>query len=106
MKIIIRRDEPVSDYTGNLFQPGNLPGDFNPQIAVSPHAYSGWYVAPQPSIGLAWTPGFKDGILGKITGEGKTVIRAGYSLRRFTEPQQYFWNQATDYGACISSSST
>jgi len=24
---------------------------------------------------------------------------AGYSLRRFTEPQQYFWNQATNYGS-------
>ena len=33
-----------------------------------------------PSIGVAWTPKVKGGILGKILGEDKTVIRAGYSI--------------------------
>src|SRR5204862_2981325 len=48
-----------------------------------------WYVAPQPAIGFAWSPhALKN-----------TVVRGGFSLRRFTEPQQYFWNQASDYGA-------
>ena len=27
------------------------------------------------------------------------MVRGSFSLRRFTEPQQYFWNNATDYGA-------
>ncbi len=27
------------------------------------------------------------------------MIRAGFSLRRFTEPYQYFWDNASDYGS-------
>jgi hypothetical protein len=84
---------------GQLFAPGVLGGDMNPQLAAHSHLYNPWRITPQPSIGIAWTPGSKEGIAGKLTGGGKTVIRAGYSLRRFTEPQQYFWNQGTDYGA-------
>ncbi len=83
---------------GMLFQPGVLNGDFSPNITARAHAYNGWKVTPQPQVGLAWTPGFKDGVLGKMLGE-KTVIRTGFSLRKYTEPQQYFWNQATNYGS-------
>jgi hypothetical protein len=84
---------------GDLFAPGVLGGDMDPQLVARAHQYQPWDVTPQPSIGLAWSPGARDGIPGKLTGGGKTVIRAGYSLRRFTEPQQYFWNQATNYGS-------
>lgn len=83
---------------GDLFAPGVLGGNNDPMLIARPHQYNPWDVSPQPSIGLAWAPDFKEGFAGKLTG-GKTVIRAGYSLRRFTEPQQFFWNQATDYGA-------
>ena len=83
---------------GELFAPGVLSGDTNPQLVARAHQYKPWHISPQPSIGIAWSPGAKDGIAGKLTG-GKTVIRAGYSLRDFTEPQQYFWNQATNYGS-------
>jgi hypothetical protein len=31
-----------------------------------------------PRISVAWNPNFKSGLLGKLAGEGKTVIRAGY----------------------------
>jgi len=84
---------------GRLFSPGTLGGDSNPTLVARSHQYNAWNVSPQPAIGIAWTPGYKEGILGKLAGNGKTVIRAGYSLRRFTEPQQYFWNQATNYGS-------
>ncbi len=83
---------------GMLFRPGVLPGDMNPAIRANPHAYNGWKVTPQPQVGIAWKPGYKNGLLGKVFGD-RTVVRTGFSLRRFTEPQQYFWNQATDYGA-------
>jgi hypothetical protein len=34
-----------------------------------------------PRIGLAYSPGAKDGILGKLTGgPGKTSVRAGYGI--------------------------
>jgi hypothetical protein len=84
---------------GDLFSPGALGGDANPLLVARGHQYNPWDISPQPSIGIAWSPGFKEGIAGKLAGGGKTVIRAGYSLRRFTEPQQYFWNQATNYGS-------
>jgi len=83
---------------GNLFQPGKLGGEMNPNITARAHAYSGWNVSPQPQVGVAWRPSYKSGLGGKLFGQG-TVVRAGFSLRRFTEPQQYFWNQATNYGS-------
>jgi hypothetical protein len=83
----------------NLFNPGSLKGDMNPQITQLAQAYNNWNVAPQPALGFAWNPKFDSGFLSKLTGGDKTVIRAGYSLRKFTEPQQYVWNQASDYGS-------
>jgi hypothetical protein len=32
-----------------------------------------------PRIAVAWTPNYKSGFLGKLVGEGKTVLRGGYS---------------------------
>jgi hypothetical protein len=83
---------------GNLFKPGQLGGDMNPNITARAHAYSGWNVSPQPQVGIAWRPDYKSGLGGKLLGQG-TVVRGGFSVRRYTEPQQYFWNQATNYGS-------
>ena len=33
-----------------------------------------------PSVGLAWSPSSNDGVLGKLVGAKKTVIRTGYSI--------------------------
>src|SRR6266487_2131371 len=52
----------------------------------------------QPSIGLAWNPNYSDGLLGKLFAGGNTVIRAGFAIKRFTEPYQYFWNSASNHG--------
>lgn len=84
---------------GNLFNPGSLKGDMNPMISVNPHPYNDWNVSPQPAIGIAWNPHSSAGFLSKLLGGDNTVIRAGFSLRKFTEPQQYVWNQASDYGS-------
>jgi hypothetical protein len=83
----------------NLFNPGSLQGDMDPQIAQISQAYNNWNVSPQPALGIAWNPKFDNGLLGKLAGGDKTVVRAGYSLRKFTEPQQYVWNQASDYAS-------
>jgi hypothetical protein len=84
----------------NLFSPGSLKGDQNPPLLTqNAHPYNAWNVAPQPAIGIAWNPSRGDGFLGKMMGGDRTVIRAGFSLRKFTEPQQYVWNQASDYGS-------
>lgn len=84
---------------GNLFNPGSLQGTDNPTIDAHPHAYSGWNVAPQPAFGFAWNPKDVNGYLGRLLGEGKTVIRGGFNLRNFTMPQQYFWDNASAYGS-------
>ena len=83
----------------NLFNPGVLNGTMDPELTQNSAPAKPWYVTPQPAIGIAWNPRFDSGLLSKITGIDKTVVRVGFSLRRFTEPQQYFWNQASDYGA-------
>lgn len=84
---------------GNLFMPGTLTGPANGGIiAPQGHQYNAWNVSPQPEVGVAWTPQFSEGLLGKLVGgSGSTVIRAGYGIRRFTEPYQYFWDTAADY---------
>ena len=83
----------------NLFNPGVLNGTMTPTLTQNSSPAKPWYVTPQPALGIAWNPHGGDGTFGRLLGGDKTVIRAGFSLRRFTEPQQYFWNQASDYGA-------
>jgi hypothetical protein len=83
---------------GNVFKPGVLTGDQNPTYVANGHQYHGWYVTPQPTIGLAWNPAYSEGFLGKLFGGSDTVIRAGFDIKRFTEPYQYFWNSATNHG--------
>ncbi len=83
----------------DLFHPGTLRGNPNPTLKATPRAYDPYHVTPQPAFGFAWNPRQLPGFLGKLAGEGKTVIRAGYSLRRFTEPYQYYWNNVSDQGS-------
>ncbi len=84
---------------GDIFKPGVLNGDPNPVLSARAHQYQPWNVSPQPAIGIAWSPKqVGPGFWKKLVGNDELVIRAGYSLRRFTEPQQYFWNNASDYG--------
>ena len=94
---------PLADFYGpsgvnNLFNPGVTIGTNNPAYVAQAHQYGSWNVTPQPTIGIAWNPDYSDGLLGKIMGGSKTVIRAGFDLKRFTEPNQYFWNFGTNHG--------
>lgn len=84
---------------GHLFEPGSLTGDQNPAITSQDEPYKPWKVTPQPAFGFAWNPKVTDGIWKGILGGENTVIRGGFALRRFTEPYQYFWDFATDYGS-------
>ena len=83
---------------GDIFQPGNLGGNMNPVYVASSHQYKPWHISPQPALGLAWNPNIRHGVLGALFGGHKTVVRIGYSLRRYTEPYQYFWNAASNMG--------
>ncbi len=84
---------------GNLFKPGVLTGDQNPEITSQPQPYKPWKVTPQPAFGFAWNPKPADGMWKTLLGADSTVVRGGFALRRFTEPYQYFWDFATDYGS-------
>ena len=85
---------------GQLFKQGasTLSTNTNPQYVASSHQYAPWNVTPQPTLGVAWNPNYSSGFLGRFLGGGKTVIRAGFDIKRFTEPYQYFWNNATNRG--------
>lgn len=68
--------------TGNLFKPGTLTGTpptFR-QLKKGERAYPMDWNNVSPSIGMAWTPNARGGLLRTITGQtGDFVVRAGYS---------------------------
>jgi hypothetical protein len=84
---------------GNLFNPGSLTGEADPSISVNPHAYKPWHVSPQPQVGFAWNPNVASGPFAKLFGGHATVIRGGFGLKKFTEPYQFYWDAASDYGS-------
>jgi len=55
---------------------------FEPIGAVGGHPkypFNPYYGGFSPRVALAWNPKFQSGILGRITGNGKTVIRGGFA---------------------------
>jgi Carboxypeptidase regulatory-like domain len=82
----------------NIFQPGASSGVQNPQYTTSGHKYNSNLVLPQPQVGFAWNPSVSDGFLGKVFGAGKTVIRASYTFKNYTEGGQNFWAGASNSG--------
>ncbi len=54
-----------------------VPGDPGIPSTLAPTRYNNW----APRVGIAYSPGFKDGLLSKLTGgPGKTSIRAAYGI--------------------------
>jgi hypothetical protein len=43
------------------------------------YPYNPYYGEFSPRVSFAWNPHYTDGLLGKIVGNGKTVLRGGYS---------------------------
>ncbi len=85
---------------GAIFKPGTLGGDPNPVEGPHPEGYSPTYVHPEPNIGFAWNPQGEPGTrLGKLFGNGLTVIRASYTFKNYTEGAQNFWNFGSNNGA-------
>jgi hypothetical protein len=82
----------------NVFQPGANSGPANPQFTTAGHKYHANLVLPQPQIGFAWNPAKQDGWVGKLFGDGKTVIRGSFTLKNYTEGGQNFWNNASNAG--------
>ena len=87
---------------GDLFNPGaqSLTGTFDPVYTARAASYGHWNVTPQPSFGVAWTPRSDASFLERMLGGDKSVLRASYSFRRFTMPQQFVW----DFGSSFANS--
>ena len=81
----------------NLFKPGTLSGTNDPVAVTGRDPYKAWNVSPQPAFGVAWAPRDNASAIERILGGSKTVIRAGFQLRRFTEPQQIVWDAGSNY---------
>ncbi len=88
IKNICGRSGAASDNSCNLFQAGNLPGasPVFQQYTKGTRSYNVDYNNIAPTVGAAWTPRQKTGVLGHLMGrEGDFVLRAGYS-RSFSRP--------------------
>jgi hypothetical protein len=63
---------------GQVYQP-ILGFALTPNTAGNPkYPYDPFYGGVSPRVSAAWNPSYTDGILGKLLGNGKTVIRGGY----------------------------
>jgi hypothetical protein len=82
----------------NIFQPGANSGPADPQFTTASHKYSPNLVLPQPQFGFAWNPSSPEGWAGRLLGQGKSVIRASYTIKNYTEGGQNFWNNASNGG--------
>jgi hypothetical protein len=69
---------------GNIFKPGVFSNPILPQYSLlskGEKAYENDYGNFAPSLGFAWTPEFKTGLMKKLFGDsGQTVLRGGYSI--------------------------
>jgi hypothetical protein len=68
---------------GNLFKPGTQTGKVTEytQFKSGNTGYNTDYNNFAPSIGIAWSPNMRNGLLRKVFGEGgQTVMRGGYSI--------------------------
>lgn len=68
---------------GNLFNPSANAGRATPytQFKAGSSSYGADYSSFAPSLGVAWTPNWKNGLFKRIFGEGgQTVFRGGYSI--------------------------
>jgi hypothetical protein len=78
----------ASDNSCNLFKQGSLPGQRSTydQYTEGSKAHNTDLDNFAPSVGIAWTPVQKDGVLGALMGrEGDFVIRGGYN-RAYSRP--------------------
>ncbi len=67
------------------FQPGVFSGNNNPVFIQVSDPYKRDFLNIAPNLGLAWNPSAPGGLLGKLLGNRKTVIRASASITYYDE---------------------
>jgi hypothetical protein len=80
----------INGPSNTLFTPGSLSNNNDPLLKIGQHAYGSDLQNPGGNIGFAWNPRPADGMLHKILGDGKTVIRGSYALIYYDEGSQMF----------------
>jgi hypothetical protein len=56
-------------------------------------------VHPEPTFGFAWNPREPaNTLLGRLFGEGKSVVRGSFTLKNYTEGAQNFWSIGSNGG--------
>ncbi len=100
----------ASDNACNLFKPGNMPGPHPTysQYKAGAKAHNTDLNNFAPSVGFAWTPTQKSGVLGDLMGrEGDFVIRGGYN-RAYSRPglNDYVGRLGANPGITIDASRT
>jgi len=85
-----------------LFAPGELSGNNNPTVEVGRVPYKTDWLNFAPNFGFAWNPSKTEGLLGKLLGGSKTVLRGSYSVIVYDEGTQMFaQNLGTNAGKLI-----
>lgn len=82
------RSGKKSDNQCNLFQPGVMPGTTPTfkQLTAGTKPYETDYDNIAPSVGFAWTPARRSGLLGSLMGtDSDFVVRGGYT-RSYSRP--------------------
>ena len=74
----------------SLFTPGSLSGNNNPTVKVGVTPYKTDWLNLAPTAGFAWNPTHPKGLLGKLLGDSKSVIRGSYGLVVYDEGTQFF----------------
>ena len=82
--------------SNGLFQPGALSANQNPVYTAVSAPYKSDLVNPAPNIGFAWNPSSSEGLMGKLLGNGKTVIRGGFSITYYNEGMNTISNTITN----------
>ena len=63
---------------GQVYEPQVSFADIN-NVSGMTYPYHPFYGGWSPRVSLAWSPSYTGGILGKLVGQNKTVIRGGYA---------------------------
>ncbi len=82
--------------SNGLFQPGTLSSNQNPTYSAVSAPYKSDLVNPSPNFGFAWNPSPQGGLLQKLLGNGKTVVRGGYSITYYNEGMNAISNTITN----------
>src|SRR5215475_11100378 len=90
-----------------LFQPGVFGGVTNPVFTQVSNPYKRDFINPAPNVGFAWNPSKDKGLLGKLFGDRKTVIRGAFSITYYNEGMNSISNVlSSNPGATQSGSAT